>query len=142
MSRLVFRQGRAAVSRSGTGVRYLGRQYDGGQLTHYRGYKVNLQPIMERVKIMALRAACLGQTGEFGYQGSVPREVIHHWLTNVVKKSWHEYATDEDLKKKFMKWFKAEFPACFADYYRERPLSINRSLGSRVLEDYRKENAA
>lgn len=141
MGKLVFKDGRAAVSRSGTGVRYLGRQFEGGQLTHFRGYKVDLEPIMERVKIMALHAACNGQTGEFGYEGSVPREVIHHWLTNVVHKDWSDYAVDEELKAKFRKWFKARFPACFADFYRERPLTINRTLGSKVLEDYRKETS-
>jgi hypothetical protein len=141
MGKLVFKNGRAAVRQEGNAIRYLGRQYEGGKLVHYRGYRVDLAPHIERVKLMALRSSV---TGETSYQASIPREVLDDWLRKR-EKDWNQYATDQDLKKEFYKWFKREYPALCADFYRERSLKTNRAtaprLGASILNSYRLENS-
>jgi len=62
-------------------------------------------------------------------------------------KTWHDYATDEDLKKQFLSWFRGsrDMSKFKADSYRERQLSVNRTtaprLGQTVLNNWRQENA-
>jgi len=136
------------VSANGGTVRYLGRHYEGGQLVHYRGWKEDLRPYVDRTKAIA-EGSQYSRHG-FGYKASIPRIVIHDWLMRQ-DKTWADFATDKDLKAKFHKWFDTHYSKMTADAHRERPLSINRSqsgrlvtrpkLGAQILNDYRKEMA-
>lgn len=138
------------VSNYGGTTRYLGRQYEGGKLVHYRGWRENLRPYVDRAKAIA-QGNRYSRHG-FGYMGSVPRVLIHHWL-NGQEKTWEDFATDKELKAKFRKWFETNYRKMLADEHRERPLSINRTksggrtmtrpkLGAQILNDYRKETSA
>jgi len=136
------------VATEGGMRRYLGRQFEGGQLTHYRAMSEDLRPAQRRTELIAKGSK--ESVNGMQYVGSIPRIVIHDWLC-LQGKTWHEYATDPDLKAKFLAWFRTDYSKFMADSFRERPLSINRSrsgrlaapsLGSRVLSEWRQENAA
>jgi hypothetical protein len=136
------------VSANGGTVRYLGRQYEDGKLTHYRGWQEDLRPYVDRTKAIS-EGSSFSKKG-FGYMASIPRIVIHDWLMRQGK-DWSDFATDKDLKAKFLKWFNEHYSKMTADAHRERPLSVNRSqsgrlvsrpkLGAQILNDYRKEMA-
>jgi hypothetical protein len=139
---------RILVANEGGIRRYLGRQFEGGQLTHYRSWKEDLRPAQRRSEIIAKGSR--ESRGGMQYLGSVPRIVIDDWLRRQGK-TWHDYATDADLKAKFLAWFKTDYSRFMADSHRERSLSINRSrsgrlatpsMGSRALAEWRQENAA
>lgn len=136
------------VASEGGMRRYLGRQFEGGQLTHYRVQSEDLRPAQRRAEQIAKGS----RESRFGMQfiGSVPRIVIDDWL-RARGKTWHEYATDPDLKAKFLAWYRTDYSKFMADSFRERSLSINRSrsgrlaapsMGSRALAEWRQENAA
>ena len=141
-----FAAGRHALERSGNTVRYLGRQHEGGKLTHYRGYVEDLKPHLKRVKGFT-DARPSQWKSEYEYVGSVPRIVIHDWLMKQGK-SWHQFATDRDLKAAFMVFFRTEYPKLMADAHQERRLTVNRTtqskprLGAQILGAYRKETAS
>jgi hypothetical protein len=134
-------------NRGGT-TRFLGRQYEGGQLTHFRGFREDLRPHKQRVEEIA-KGARESKHG-MQYIGSVPRVVIHDWLMKQGK-NWQDYATDRDLKAKFMAWFKSEYKLLTNAGHNERSLAINRSqsgrlvsapkLGAQILGNYQKEMA-
>jgi len=134
------------VATEGGAQRFLGRQYGvGGQLEHFRAFREDLQPQIDRVK--EITQSRTESKSEYKYLGSVSRVVIHDWITKQGK-TWHQFATDKDLKAKFMVWYRTEFSKMSADTYRERSLAINRttsrsrsSLGSDILSNYRKETA-
>lgn len=120
------------------------RHYDGGKLSHVRHLREDLDPHMQRVERLSKLTA--DSKSEYQYLGSVPRIMIDHWLRGQGK-NWNDYATDKDLKAKFMVWFKSDCQKLMADHYQERRLSVNRSLtgrtapklGATVLSNYRKE---
>ncbi len=132
---------RFLVKTEGDTHRYLGRQFEGGKLVHYRGHTADFQPTIERTKMMAEANA---PSSEHQYLGTVRREVIHDWLMKQ-QKTWHDFATDEDLKAKFMVYYKNEFSKMMASSYQERKLSINRTVaapkGNSILSQYRKEQS-
>ena len=144
-----------ALSNANGTLRYLGRGYEGGKLTHYRGWREDLQPHLKRAQAIADGAQ---ETKKgFQYLGSVPRIVIHDWLMKQGK-TWEQYATDDDLKKAFLRFYQTEYKVFMSRSKNERSLGINRSIGGRtgaapaapvgpslgasILSDYRKENAA
>ncbi len=137
------------ANKAGT-TRYLGRGYEGGQLTHYRGFSEDLRPHKARVEALAKDA----KESRHGmrYVGSVPRIVIDDWLRKQGK-TWHDYVTDKDLKAKFMAWFRSEYKHMTASNYQERSLATNRAtsggrsvtapkLGETILKNYQRENVA
>lgn len=141
---------RLPVSNIGGTTRYLGRQYEGGKLTHYRGFREDLRPYVDRAKDIS-SGASYSRDG-FGYLASVPRIVIHDWLMKQGK-DWSDFATDDDLSAKFKKWFFSHYKKMTAAAHAERSLKINRTtsggrtqsapkLGASILNDYRKEIAA
>jgi len=140
-----FAPGRHALEVSGNNVRYLGRQFEGGKLVHYRGYKSDLKPVQKRVEAFA-NARPSNWKSEYEYIGSVDRVVIHDWLMKRGK-TWHEFATDRDLRGAFMSYYRAEYSKMMASSYQERRMTINRTkhsqprLGERILSAYRKETA-
>jgi len=142
-----FAPNRHAVANQNGTVRYLGRHYDGEKLVHVRGFKEDLNPHKKRVENLAKAAA--SKKGEYEYAGSIPRIVIHDWLMKQGK-NWHEFATDKDLKARFMAWYRTEYKLLMADTHQERRLTVNRTavpvrkptaprLGSRILKDYQQE---
>ena len=144
-----FAPNRHALPSQGGTVRYLGRQYDGEKLVHYRGFKEDLTPHKARVESLAKASDRLRGKSEYEYAGSVPRVVIHDWLMKQGK-NWHEFATDKDLKAKFMAWYRGEYKLLMAGSHQERRLTTDRtrnpvrkpvgpSTGSRILKDYQKE---
>lgn len=139
---------RLVVASEGGLRRYLGRERGvSGQLEHYRVMAEDLRPHQRRAEAIA-RGSVDSREGH-RYMGSVPRIVIHDWLQKQ-QKTWHDFATDEHLKAKFLAWYQTEYSRLMADSYRERGLATNRSrhgrlatsLGSRIVNDYRSEQAA
>lgn len=140
-----FASGRHALNRTAHTTKFLGRQYEGGKLTHYRGWQSDLRAVKERAQ-KATEATADRKT-EYKYAGSIDRAVMHDWLMKQGK-SWHDIAVDKDLKAKFMAWYRSEYSLLMADAYRERPLSVNRTtmtrpkLGATILHSYQKEMSA
>ncbi len=139
---------RLPVSNYGGTTRYLGRQYEGGKLTHYRGFREDLRPYVDRAK--AISSGGGYSRHGFGYLASIPRIVIHQWLQQNGK-TWADFATDDDLSGKFKDWFMGRYKKMTASAHQERSLAINRTtsggrtapkLGASILNDYRKEIAA
>lgn len=139
---------RLIVASEGNLRRYLGRERGaGGRLEHFRVMSEDLNPHLKRAERIA-KGAVDSRHG-VRYLGSVPRIVIHDWLVKN-QKTWHDFATDEHLKARFLSWYKTEYSRLMADTYRERGLATNRSrhgrlatsLGSRIVNEYRKELAA
>jgi len=130
------------VANEGGLQRSLLRQYDGGKLAHYRHLREDINPHIERVK--RLSQLQVENKSEYQYLGSIPRIMIDDWLRKQ-NKTWHEYATDKDLKGKFMAWYKGECQLLMAENYQERRLAVNRSLsrgrGASILKSYQKETA-
>jgi hypothetical protein len=133
------------VRNEGGARRSLLAQYNSsGKLEHFRHYREDLDPAVKRTKDLAEQNASPGASKNFGYEGSVPRIVIHDWLTKR-NKTWHQYATDGDLRKEFLSWFRTsrDMTKFQAKTYRERRLTINRAtaprLGKTILDSYRKE---
>jgi len=135
------------ISNVGGTVKYLGRQYEGGKLTHYRGWKEDLRPYVDRAKAIA-NGSSYSKNG-YGYLGSMPRIVIDHWLRQQGK-TWEDYGRDNELSAKFKKWFESNFKKMLAGAHQERSLAINRSIGGRtggprlgaqILNDYREETS-
>ena len=110
------------ASRIITGVfgdvtKYFGLEHDGKKVKHLRGHRQDCGPIMERVKRAAARAPTRHEKSlEYKYIGSVPRTMIDDWLKKR-EKTWHEYATDKDLKRAFELFMMAERPAFFMKAY-------------------------
>jgi len=132
------------VAQEGGMSRSLLRQYDGGKLNHYTHFREDLDPHMKRVR--SLSEDIRPGKSEYEYIGSVPRIMIHKWLIEQGK-SWHEYATDKDLKAKFMVWFKTDCQKMLASNYQERVTSVVSGLGptapstgAKILKEYREEN--
>lgn len=115
-----------------------------GRLEHYRHFREDLAPAMERTREMTAYTDHSARNVEYKYEGSIPRIMIHDWLMRNGH-DWHAYAVDPDVKKAFMKWFKGnrDLKRFHADTYRERQLSINRGRrqARNILSDWRKENA-
>lgn len=115
-----------------------------GKLEHFRHYREDLGPAIRRTREMTAYTDHSARNVEFRYEGSIPRIVLHDWLTKKGK-TWRDYATDPDLKKDFLAWFRGsrDMTEFKADSYRERPLFINRAtapkLGKVILDNYRKE---
>ncbi len=141
---------RLPISNYGGTTKFLGRQYEGGKLAHYRGWAENLTPYADRAKAIASGGG-YSKNG-FGYLATIPRIVIHDWLMRQGK-TWADYATDDDLSRKFKDWFMGRYKKMTTAAYQERSLAINRStsggrtasapkLGATILNDYRKELAA
>lgn len=135
---------RHLVSATANTRKLLGRQYEGDKLTHYRVWQTDLNPVRQRVQAAA--ELTKDRKSEYGYIGSVDRTVIHDWLMRQGK-TWHDFATDKDLKAKFMAFYRQEYSLLMADSYRERPLAINRTktapkLGATILHSYQKEMSA
>jgi hypothetical protein len=128
------------VRNEGGAVRSLLRQYGvSGKLEHYRHFREDLDPHVERVKQIAKNSP-LGK--DFRYEGSVPRIVIDDWLRKQ-DKNWNDWATDAELKAKFLAWFKNDYSKLAASTHRERSLAVNRAtaprLGAKILADYRSQ---
>lgn len=128
------------IRNEGGAVRSLLRQYGvSGRLEHYRKVSEDLDPHVARVEALA-KASTPGK--EYRYEGSVPRVVIDDWL-RTQGKTWQHWATDKELKAKFLVFFRTEYSKMNASTYRERSLSINRTtapkFGAKILSDYRKE---
>lgn len=138
------------LSNKAGSVKYLGRGYEGGKLTHFRGWREDLRPHQRRVEALAKEAK--DSRHGMRYLGSIPRIVIHDWLQKQGK-NWHQFVTDKDLKASFMAWFKSEYKQMTSANYNERGLATNRTrhsgrtatapkLGAQILGDYRKEMTA
>ena len=129
------------VRNEGGTKRFLGRQYEAEKVTHYRHLKEDIDPHIKRVEDIS-KANSHTNKSEYQYLGSVPRIMIDDWLRKQGK-TWNEYATDKELKAKFMVWFKTECQKLQAKTYQERRLSVNRvtapRLGASILSQYRKE---
>lgn len=137
------------ISNYGGTTKYLGREHQAGKLVHFRGWREDLRPHVDRVKAIS-EGSTYSKSG-FGYLGTIPRILIHHWL-NSQKKTWEDWGTDKELKAKFRRWFEGTYSKMLASSHRERPLAINRTtsggrtatrpkLGAQILNDYRKEMA-
>lgn len=128
------------VAREGGLQRSLLRQYDGGKLSHVRHQREDINPHIERVA--RLSKLTQDSKSEYQYLGSIPRIMIDDWLRRHGK-NWNDYATDKELKAKFMAWYKTDCQKLLASHYQERRLSVNRALfnrrGSTILKDYQKE---
>lgn len=128
------------VRQVGSTTEGLARQYDGGRLVHYQTRSTDLNPLVDRTKAIAN----LSQPGksEYKFLGSIDRSVIDDWLRKQ-QKSWHDFATDRDLKAKFMSYYRSNFSKFLASTYQERSLAINRAtapkLGAQILQNYRAE---
>lgn len=110
-----------------------------GRIEHFRKLREDLTPHQKRVEQIAKEA----KSGrEYRYEGSVPRIVLDDWLRSQGK-TWHHWATDSELKAKFLAWYRTEYKKLTAANYAERSLSINRStapkFGAQILSNYRKE---
>lgn len=121
-------------------VRGVARQFNGGKLAHYQTRRVDLEPAIDRTKRIA--QAATGKS-EYKYLGSISRVVIDDWLRKQ-QKTWHEYATDRDLKAKFMVWYRSTYPKLMANAYQERKQKIIRKvtapkLGATILKEYQAE---
>ena len=120
-------------------------EHDGRELKHYRTYRTDLDPAIKRTKQIA-QSTDGSKFGEHQYIGSLDRTVIDDWLRKQGK-DWHDWATDKELKAKFMAYYRTEFSKLMADTYQERKLTINRTLAARpqggqtILDNYRKEMA-
>lgn len=119
------------------------RHYDGGELSHVRHFREDLDPHIKRVE--QLSKLQVENKSEYQYLGSVPRIMIDHWLREQGK-NWNDYATDKDLKAKFMVWFKSDCQKLLASNYQERRLAINRTVsgprtGATILKNYQRETA-
>lgn len=127
------------VANEGGLQRTLLRQHDGGVLTHYRHLREDIAPHINRVERFSKLQ--IENKSEYQYLGSIPRIMIDDWLRKQ-EKNWNDYATDKELKAKFMVWFKTDCQKLLASNYQERRLAINRSLFSRrgaTVLDYQKE---
>lgn len=135
------------VKNEGGAIRSLVAQRGpGGKLEHYRHIREDLAPAIRRTKELSLASEVAGRKTEYGYEGSIPRIVLDDWLRKRGK-TWHDWATDFDLKKEFKKWFfnSREMDKFKSSTYRERRLTVNRTtaprLGKTILDDYRKEHS-
>lgn len=128
------------VANEGGLQRSILRHYDGGQLSHVRHLREDINPHIDRVE--QISKLQIENKSEYQYLGSIPRIMIDDWLREQGK-NWNDYATDKDLKAKFMAWYKSDCQKLMASNYQERRLSINRTLFSRrggtVLDFARKE---
>jgi hypothetical protein len=139
---------RLMVASEGNLRRYLGRERDSsGRIEHFRVMREDLRPHQRRAE--AIAKGSVDSREGMRYVGSVPRIVIHEWLQRE-QKTWNDFAIDEDLKARFMSFYRTEYSRLMADTYRERSLAVNRSrsgrlatsLGSRIVNDYRAELSA
>ena len=127
------------VARESGTQRSLLRQYGaGGKLEHYRHFREDINPHIERVE--RLSKLQIDTKSEYRYIGSVPRIMINDWLIKQ-KKTWHDYVTDKDLKAKFLAWFRNDYQKLMANHYQKRRLE-SRLMGKTILKDYRKENSS
>ncbi len=105
------------VARWGDVTKYFGLEHDGKKVKHVRGHRQNCQPALDRVKRLSQAAPTrLEKGGEYQYIGSIPRVMIDSWL-NERGATWHQYATDKDLKRAFTLFMTAERPAFFKKHY-------------------------
>ena len=133
------------VANEGGMQKSLLRHYEAEKLTHVRHFREDLQPHIDRVERISKLNGHTSKS-EYQYLGSIPRIMIDDWLRKEGK-NWNDYATDKELKAKFMSWFKSDCQKLMAEHYQERRLSANRSLtgrtapkfGATVLDNYRKE---
>lgn len=135
------------VRNEGGAMRFVLSQYSvSGKIEHFRHFREDLEPAIQRTKDLAEQTTHSGKGRNFGYEGSVPRIVIHDWLKENGK-TWHQYATDGDVRKAFLKWFRSsrDMTKFQAKTYQERRLTVNRAtaprLGKTILDNYRKEVA-
>ena len=124
----------------GGAVHSLVTQYGvSGRVEHFRKFREDLNPHRQRVEELAKQAK---PGREYRYEGSIPRIVLDDWLRSQGK-TWHHWATDKELKAKFLVWYRTEYKKLTASNYQERSLSINRAtaprFGAQVLSNYRKE---
>jgi hypothetical protein len=131
------------VANEGGTRRSLLRHYEGSELQHIRHLREDIDPHIRRVENIS-KAARPGKS-EYRFLGSVPRIMIDDWLRKQGK-SWSDYATDKELKAKFLVWFRSDCQKLMADNYQERSLATNRTLfnrrGASILTDYRKETSS
>ena len=129
------------VANEGGTKRSLLRHYEAEKLTHVRHLQEDINPHIKRVESISKDNGHGGKT-EYQYLGSVPRIMIDDWLRKQGK-NWHDYATDKELKAKFMAWFKTDCQKLLASNYQERKLAVNRTtapkLGATILHQYQKE---
>ncbi len=98
-------------------TKYFGLERNGKRTEHFRGYHQDCRPILNRVKQRAAQAPTRHEKKkEIGYIGSIPRSMLDDWL-NARQKTWHDYATDSDLKKAFEMFMYAERPHFFLKAY-------------------------
>ena len=120
-------------------VKYMGLEHDGSnRVQHYRGYKEDLTPYLQRTAFFASIDRHKGS--ELKYVGSIPRIWIQDQLTKLGK-TWNDYACDRDLHDKVIDLWKSLATKFTADNYRKRK-PHGPSMGSKVLNDWRSENAA
>ena len=95
-------------------TKYFGVERDGsGHVQHYRGHRQDVAPVLDRVKrISQAQPGRFSRMGEHQYLGTIPRTMIDDWL-NRQGKTWHDYATDDDLKRRFLLFMTAERPRFF-----------------------------
>lgn len=85
-----------------------------GRQQHFRGHRQRVDPILDLVKRRAQNGpGRFAPSKEHKYIGTIPRTMLDDWL-NEQGKTWHEYATDTDLRKAFLLFMTAERPRFFA----------------------------
>jgi len=72
---------------------------------HYRHYRQDVAPIIERVKTIG-DAQSRARRKNFEYVGSIPMTMLVDWLQKQGK-GLDDFYSDNDLKAKFMAWFKS-----------------------------------
>jgi hypothetical protein len=102
---------------SGDVTKYFGIERQGREVVHYRGHRQDCRPAMARAREMSERSGGrFSKSREIGYVGSIPQSMIDDWLIERGK-TWHDYATDRDLKRAFELFMYAERPAFFMKFY-------------------------
>ena len=79
----------------------------------YRGYHLNVEDAKAHVRYNeAVQDYRKGK--DWRYVGSIPMELLvkyQHQLPSDERDSfWSDFATDKDVKAKFLSWFKANYP--------------------------------
>jgi len=78
----------------------------------YRGYHLNVDDAKSHVKYKQDQSDYFKK--DWRYVGSIPVELMvkyQHQLPSDERDSfWSDFATDKDVKAKFLSWFKANYP--------------------------------
>ena len=120
--------GRLVSNRNGTRHGLASERDGSGKIVHYRTFRTDLNPAIKRTETIAKNV--IPGKSEYAYLGSVSMDVVADWVRKQGK-TMHDFATDKDLKAKFMAYYRSEYSKLMASSYQERSLAVNRTLTSR-----------